>query len=207
MKLPDLNKREQFLIFITITLAFGFLLYRLLISPGVERVQTARFYLNSQWEIQGVKSAEIQSRGGLDGRLRRLGTAISETREILFSKDEAVDFLRSLPQLIKGTEAVLVTMKPGEMQDPFPDSAGRSRGSRRKKQSSETEVKKPCMRMPVQIDIRGGYSEIINLFEQLEGHGKLVTVSEIDLETAADSPAEVDATLMLNLYVHKYQGI
>lgn len=207
MKLPDLNKREQVLIFMTIALALGFLLYRLLISPGVERLRTARFYFDSQQDIQGVKSAEIQGRGRLDSRLRQLGTAISETREVLFSKDEAVDFLRSLPQLIKGTEAVLVTMKPGEMQYPFADNASRVRGARKRRQSSETEVEKPCMRMPVQIDIRGEYSEIINLFEQLEGHGKLVTVSEIDLETAAGSPAEVDATLMLNLYIHKYQGI
>ena len=205
--MKNLNKREQFLIFMAIALISGFLLYRLMISTGVERLRAAHFYLNAQREIQGIKSAEIQSRDRLDGRLRQLGTAISETREVLFSKYEAVDFLRALPQLISSKEAVLVMVKPENMQYPLADDAGRARGTRKKKQSSETEARRPCICMPIQIDLKGEYSMIIDLFEQLEGHKKLVTVSEIELETATDSPNELDATLMLNLYIHEYQGI
>ena len=93
------------------------------------------------------------------------------------------------------------------MQYPLADDAGRARGTGKKKQSSETEAKRPCIYMPMQIDVRGEYSEIINLFKQLEGHGKLVTVSEVELETAIDSPKELDATIMLYLYIHEYQGI
>lgn len=207
MKLPNVSKREQVLILISIFLASGFLIYRLMIYPGMERLWSARFYLNSQRDIQGVKLSEIQSRGRLNDRLQRLEKEMSETKETLFSIDEATEFLRSLPQMISGTKTALVMMKPGDMKDPIEDNTVRARDTRGKRKSSETTVESPCMFVPVQIDIRGEYSNIISLCEKLEENKKLVVVSKADLETASDNPAEVDATLTLNIYIHDYRGI
>jgi len=200
------NTREQFLICAVILLASGFLLYRFVIFPESKRVGAAHFHLNSQQDLLEMKAEEAQHHSMLSDRVQRLKIAITEARGLLFSRDEAIDFLRSLPQLISQTGSVLVSMEPRDMEHLSSDGAT-AQGTKKERRVSEMQAGRSYMRMPVKIAIRGKYSEIIRFFEPLEGREQPITVSEINIATAAADPTEVDAQLMLNLYVYEDQEI
>jgi Tfp pilus assembly protein PilO len=200
------NTREEFLICAVILLASGFLLYRFVVSPELKHIGAARFHLNSEQDLLKVKAEEIEHRSILNDRVQQLKTTMAEAKGIVFSRDEAMDFLRLLPQLITQTGSVLVAMKPRNMKDLPPGSAA-IQVTEDEKQIPGVEAGRSFMRMPVQIAIRGRYREIIHFFEQLEERKQLMTVSEINIATAAVDPAEVDAEFTLNLYVREYQRI
>jgi len=192
------NTREQFLICAVILLASGFLLYRFVIFPESKRVGAAHFHLNSQQDLLEMKAEEAQHHSMLSDRVQRLKTAITEARGLLFSRDEAIDFLRSLPQLISQTGSVLVSMEPRDMEHPRVRGDGATaQGTEQEQRVSEIQAGGSYMR----------YSEIIRFFEPLEGREQPITVSEINIATAAADPTEVDAQLMLNLYVYEDQEI
>jgi Tfp pilus assembly protein PilO len=200
-----LNTREQFIVYAVILLISGFLLYRFVVSPELKHVSAAHFHLDSQQVLLKIKTEEAQHHSILNDRVQQLKTAITETKGLLFSRNEAMDFLRLLPQLISQTGSVLITMEPRDMENL--SSGGAVVQGKQEQQVPEPEAEWSCMRMPVQVAIRGEYSEIIRLLEQLAEREQLVVVSEIDIATAEDCPAEVDSEVMLNLYVYEYQEI
>lgn len=201
-----LNTREQFIIYAIILLISGFLLYRFVVSPELKHVSSAHFHLDSQQALLKIKAEEAQHHSILNDRVQQLKTAITETRGLLFSRNEAMGFLRLLPQLISQTGSVLITMEPRDMENLSSGGAAVQR-PKQEQQVPELEAGWSCMRMPVQVAIRGEYSEIIRLLEQLAEREQLIVVSEIDIATAEDCPAEVDSEVMLNLYVYEYQEI
>ena len=206
MLMTNLNTREQFLICIVILLASGFLLYRFVISPELKHMSAAHYYLNSQQDLLRIKTEEAQYRSMLNDKVQQLETSIAETKGLMFDRDEAMGFLKLLLQLISQTGSVLITMEPRDMELLSSDGAATQR-TKQEQRESEMQAETAHMRMPVQIAVRAKYSGIIRFFEQLEELKKLATVSQINIATEANAPAEVYVQLTLNLYVYKHQEI
>lgn len=192
MRLPKLNKTEQILLYVLVLATLGSLLYRLAIFPELRRIKTARSQLTFRQELVNMEEREIQQRDALINTVRQLETAMGETRKLLFSRDEAVDFLRALPQLTDQTGGVLTSMNSYEMEN-LSSTCDVAQDSRR-----------ILMAMPVQVAVRGNYGEIIRFLEQLRERRQLITASKIRVRNAGD-PAEVNAEFTLNLYVYEYQ--
>ena len=150
----DLNKWETSLVYVLILMISASLSYQFLLSPGWKRMSAARFHLNSQQELLQAKAEKIQRLGTLNDEAQELKIAMAETRERMFSKDEATDFLELLHQVINQTGGVLITMLPHNTMNPLQEA-----------QNIDTES--VYTQMSVQITIRGEYSEIISFFEQL----------------------------------------
>ena len=206
MKSASLNKRERLFIFAVILLTFGSILHKLLISPELNHIDAAYFQLDSQQNLLKIRAEKIQYHSILNAKVQKLRMAITEAREVLFSKDEAADFLRLLTQMINNTGNVLITMKPCDMKD-LSSNAATVQGSKQEKQTSEIQNERSYKQMPVEIAIRGKYGDIISFLGELEESKQLITVSEIDIATVAENPAEVDAKFRLNLYVCECQKI
>jgi len=203
--MTSLNTRERLLIYAVILLASGFLLYRFVISPELKLMSAARFHSNSQQELLKTKAEEIQHHSVLNDMAQRLRERVTETTRILFSREEAVDFLRLLPQLTSQTGSVLIGIYPRYTENFL---TGDTDGNLEVKTKTPEEGDVGSyMRMPVQIAIRGRYSEIVRFLEQLEEREQLMTVSEFHIETASESPAEVNAGFVLNLYVYEHEEI
>ena len=60
MKSPNLNRTEQILIFAAILLAFGLLLYKLMIDPELKRIGAARSQLDSRQDLLNMESKESE---------------------------------------------------------------------------------------------------------------------------------------------------
>ena len=161
-------------------------------------MKTAHFYSDAQKELLKIREDTERHRNTLENQVQHLRMSASETGGVLFSKQEAIEFLRILPQMINQTGNALVSMSPGEMQSLLLVEGVLQKP---KKESIDTESGISCIFMPVQVTIRGNYIEVTDFFEQLEGHDRMLTISEIYLENTAENPASVDARIILNLYI------
>lgn len=205
MKLPNINKTEQALICVFVFLTFVTVLYRFSIVPELNRVKAARFQLGFQQDLLEMKSAEAQNRNALINSVQKLRAEMAQTRDSLFSKDEATVFLKSLFQLVRQTGNALITITPYDIQAILPADEVK-RGSKKKRRAEEAEGHRSFMTMPVKITISGDYNEVIGFLEQLQEHKQLITVSKLKIATGQD-PSMVDAELMLNLYVYENQEV
>ena len=203
MRALNLNKTEQVLVCIFIFLALGSLLHQFTIVPGLRQVRAARFQLKFQQDLLNIGVKQAQHRDALNNRVQELRAKIAQTRRSLFNRDEARGFLRSLPQLTGQTGNVLMIITPYDMQGLPPESADTQRSQKRQRPAA-VEGDRSFMTMPVKIAISGNYSEIIRFLERLQGYGQLTAISKLKIATAQD-PSEVDAELMLNLYVYEDQ--
>lgn len=201
MRLIDLSTREQFLIYTVILLACGALLCTSMIYPGFRQMSAALSLLDSQRGLLKAKAEKADHGRILGDKVQQLKIAVSQTKELLFSRDEATDFLRLLPKLVHQTGNVLVAMKLRDVED-LSSGSGAAEIPRQERQTPE-EAQRFCIRMPVQMSIRGKYDQVIQLFEQLDGCKKLITVSEINI-AAVEDPTEVGAELTLNLHICEY---
>jgi Tfp pilus assembly protein PilO len=184
MKSPNLNRTEQILIFAFILLTFGLLLYKLMIDPELKRIGAARSQLDSRQDLLNMESKGSQHRLPLNARVQELQTEMAAMRELLLSRDEVTDFLRSLSQSTSQTGSALTTIAPHDMDSLLPSDEG------------------DFITVPVEIAINGDYSEMIRFFEQLQECRQLINISRLNIATARD-PAGVDAELTLNLYVYE----
>lgn len=203
MKLPNINKTEQVLVCVFVSLGLVMVLYRFSIVPELNRIKAARFQLGFQQDLLEMKSAEAQNHDALINNVQKLMTEMAQTRSSLFSKDEATVFLKSLFQLVRQTGNVLITITPYDIQ-AMPPEGEVKRGSKKKRREEKEEGDRSFMTMPVKITISGDYSEVVGFLEQLQEHKRLITVSKLKIATGQD-PSVVDAELILNLYVYKNQ--
>ena len=193
MRFTKLKQTEQIPIYALIFLALGLLLYRFLIYPELERIDKAKAQLNFWQDMLETEARESQHRNVLNVSIERFETELTAARQRLFSRDEAIDFLSSLPDLMSRTGNILTTMISHNEINISSDQNSNS-------------AEQYFSQMPVQIAIRGYYSEIIQFFEQLQSKGQLVTVSSLKMETA-DNPREVDADFTLNIYIYEDEKI
>ena len=184
MRLPFLNKKRQAFICAVILLASGILLYRFQISPELRRVEKARSQLSLRQDLATVRAKADERRNTLIASVKQLKTEIAATRELLFTRDEAKDFLRTLSLLVRQTGNVLVNIAPENMEELSSPGEGN------------------FMVLPVEIAINGDYSEVISFFRQLQERRQLISVSELRIATAK-KPSEVNSGLKLNLYVYE----
>jgi len=182
-------------------LAIVALLYRLVIFPGYKCMNTALFHLSSQQDLLQVRAEEMRRFQTLTGKIQKLKASMAETNNVLFSKDEATGFLKLLPGLVNQTGSVLINMLPHDMKDVLLDTMATGNSEQ------EPDARRSYMHMPVQIAIRGEYDEIVNFLQRLEEREQLIDVSELSIATAVRSPAEVDASFTINLYVYENQEI
>ena len=184
MKLPNLNRKEQILICAFILLAFGTLLYRLVVFPELRRVDAHRLQLDMQKDLMNMNVQEIQRRNKLDNNIMQLEEAIAAIRDRSFDRDKIANFLKTLPQLVRDTGNVLVSIAPQDMKKP--SSPGKS----------------PYITMPVSVAINGHYSEIIRFLRLLHEYKQLISVGGLKIVTAS-RPSEVNAQITLDLYVYE----
>lgn len=196
----------MFLIQVSIILGSIAFSYSLLISPGWKRINTARFHLNSQRELLEARAGKMQHLDIINAKAQELKTAMAETKERMFSRDEAMDFLKLLNEVIEQTGGVLITMLPYDAKTPLPNAIAIKR-SEEKRGVPEEDVKSIYTQMPVQIATRGEYSEIMSFLERLKKCRQLIDVSDLSITTARGNPAEVDARLTLVLYVYENHKI
>ena len=201
----NLNTTEQVLVCIFIFLALGSLLYRFTIVPELRYVRAARFQFDFQQDLQDAKMATTQYRDALSNKVKGLEVEIAQAKLSLFSRDEARDFQRSLSQLVNQTGSVLMTMIPYNMQDLSPAGAVDQRPGERQ-QTAGVENSMSIMTMPVSIAISGDYGAVVRFLEELQEYRQLMTISELKIATARD-PSQVDAELMLKLYVYEDQEV
>jgi Tfp pilus assembly protein PilO len=189
MELLKINKREQLLIIAVVLMASGVLQYRIMVYPELREIKETRYHLESQHELIELKSEEARQYKKMKERYKELKKEVSEIRDIFFSKEEAVGFLETLPVMIKQTGNDLIAYNPG-VDRPLSETSKEKRGYYLK---------------PIEVEVRGEYSEIIEFFKKIDGLNKLTNVSEISLKTARKNPIEVDLKVALDLYVYEDQ--
>jgi len=203
MRLPNLNKTEQILICVFVFLILVTVFYRFSIVPGLHRIKAARFQLGFQQDLLEIKSAEAQDRNALINNIQKLKAEMAQTKHYPFSEDEATAFLKSLFQLVRQTGNALIAITPYDIQ-AMPPADEVARGSKKKRRATEMEGDGAFMTMSANITINGDYSEVVRFLEQLQEHKYLVTVSKLEIATG-QVPSNVDAELMLKLYIYENQ--
>lgn len=192
MRLPNLKKSEQIIIFALIMLTFGFLLSRFVIYPEIKRIKSARLQADFWDGMMSMESIATQRYNSLNDKVQQLEVALTQKEQYLFDKDEADEFIRLLPQLATKTDNILTAINLNDTgETPLPEMA-------------VNEAGQSFIPMPTQLSIRGNYSNIIRFFEQLQANKQLMTVNMLNMETAEDL-TEVDVELTLNLYVYEHQ--
>lgn len=199
MKLSSLYTRAYLFIGAFILLVFATVLYSYAIFPELKRMNIVRSQLKPlEMGLEGS-----QHPGMPDSRSQELKTAIEKIEKLMFNIDEAIDFLETLPQVAKDTGNTLVNIKPGSVEIYILGSKDEIKQLNKDllKELLRLKVEKPYVVMPLQIIIRGKYSEVIGFFEQIERTRQLIEISGINIVTTAEDLTKIDAKLSLNLYV------
>ncbi|MFC1717355.1 hypothetical protein ACFL6S_27090, partial [Candidatus Poribacteria bacterium] len=184
MKLADLGKREMAIIYIVGLVLSAALLYKFVVSPELERYNTActRFDSQQQRQMRAVSRRDVL----LDEYLV-LRAKADKMKKLLFNKVEADDFQEDLPKLSKQTGNELTSIIPKDSFSLAPKKPKGSRGQEAEKPNPLSEV----AQMPVGVTIKGEYDNIIRLFRILEGTKELMVVSGVGLTSAQESAGEV----------------
>ncbi len=189
------------LIYVIAFLISGALLYKFVVSPELERYRMVRSEFNSQ---QQVSLRKLNQRDALFSEYQRLRTKADSAQKLLFSRDEAENFLQMLPKLSKQTRNILTSIVPKDSRSVSPQKPKDAKDSQQDAELSLTLAE--IEEMPVEVTIRGGYSEIISLFETLESFKQLMAISEVGVTTAREENNKVDTKFLLNL-IHTKSAI
>lgn len=190
-KLAELKRRKLLLIYVAILLVCAIPLYKLMISPELERFRVARLQSKSQSDLFETKLEKVQNVDELSQNARRLQLEAGEVASLVFSPDEAVLFMQMLPAMVSQTGNTLVSMTPLDpkallLQDTSRDAGGKNKPS-------------GCVQIPVNISIKGKYKEVMRLFERLDANEQLLSLSELTIISATDDVSEVNVKFILNL--------
>jgi cell division septation protein DedD len=204
----NLSKRERTLIYlayVVILLLCVAILYNYVLSPALGNYNSTVKRYNSQQEENKRISAK---RDALIKEYISLKSRYDEANRLLFTKIQADDWLEMLPVLSQRTGNDITSLTP--LDSKAVSDEGGSQSNVDKTKLSETdkisEAEKQRMailagisEMPITIGIRGKYSNIINLFDTLEGFKQLMVISGFNVSKASKDPTQVETSFQLNL--------
>jgi len=202
MKLTNLNKREEMLMYVIISMISGILFYRFMISPELRRVHDASSSLHQQENLLKTRTDELQRRKALDEKIEQLKAKTAGMEILLFYKHEIPDFLRFITGLIRDTGNVMMTMRPGDVKSPSQATTTEQKDQKSNEGlQTQATTKASCLIEPVEISLRGNYKNVKRFFERLGTHRKLVTLGGLSIITK--DPEEVNTNFTLNMYIYE----
>jgi cell division septation protein DedD len=208
MDLTNISKRERTLIYlayVVILLLCVAILYNYVLSPALGNYNSTVKRYNSQQEENKRISAK---RDALIKEYISLKSRYDEANRLLFTKIQADDWLEMLPVLSQRTGNDITSLTPLDSKAVSDEGGGQSNVDKTKlteaDKISEDEKQRVAIlagisEMPVTIGIRGKYSDIINLFDTLEGFKQLMVISGFNVSQASKDPNQVETSFQLNL--------
>jgi Tfp pilus assembly protein PilO len=213
--LADVSEQKKFtivqiLIYVVVFLISGYVSYKLMVSPEIKKLQSARAQYSKEKVILKAVEERTQSINALANNAQKLETELIKIRSRVFNEDsEVLDFMRSLPETTNMTGNNLMSIVPLEAKailEPVPPPpVAPARGDKSKTTTTQTATAPPaprtlpCKLKPVEVSFVGGYGDIIRFFDELERLGQYMTVSNINLTGSYDNSAQVSVKLVLNL--------
>ena len=215
MGLADVSEQKKFtivqiLIYVVVFLISGYVSYKLMVSPEIKKLQSARAQYSKEKVILKAVEERTQSINALANNAQKLETELIKIRSRVFNEDsEVLDFMRSLPETTNMTGNNLMSIVPLEakaiLEPVLPPPVAPARGDKSKTTTTQTATAPPaprtlpCKLKPVEVSFVGGYGDIIRFFDELGKLGQYMTVSNINLTGSYDNSTQVSVRLVLNL--------
>jgi len=197
----------QILIYIAVFLISGYASYKLMISPEMKKLQSARAQYSKEKVILKAVEERTQSINALTNNAQKLEAELIKIRSRVFNEDsEVLDFMRSLPETTNMTGNNLMSIVPLDAKailEPAPPPVAPAGGDNKATTTTQTAPLAPqtlpCKLKPVEVSFVGGYGDIIRFFDELKKLGQYMTVSNINLTGGYDASTQVNIKLVLNL--------
>jgi Tfp pilus assembly protein PilO len=169
-----------------IAAAIAVLLYlNLLLGPQIKWVGSLfkeLSVMNSELRNAKMSSDRI---AGLKKKLETDGKKVEEYEKRLPSEDEISEFLKSLSAMANDSKVRIVGIVPGSVS------------------ADKMDKDKDYKEIPVMMNARSGYYELVNFLAKLENADRLIRVVDIHIKGDRASPKKHDIELSLLTYALK----
>lgn len=184
--LDNLKIKERLIIAATMLFMAGYLMDSLIILPALYhyKIVGRQFYVQQQLiESRQRKTEELRRFKNNFEDVKRKSV---EKKKVFFTDAQALDFLNNLDIWTKETGNQLENISPKAMEKIL-DS----------QYAGDLCYKNNL----VEITLKGGYNDLLRLFNRFADYEKLLGVSRIDLHPAEEAPALLDIRFCLNIYM------
>lgn len=116
-QINQIPKRYKYLIGITIGLVSTYIMYLLILAPYLNNYIAIKNELNAHQNLLTNKTLRTQAIRKLTDAQREYETLLNKASESFFTENEADLFIKTLPQIIRGFNNQIISLKPIRM-DP-----------------------------------------------------------------------------------------
>jgi Tfp pilus assembly protein PilO/cell division septation protein DedD len=229
----DLGEQKKFLIIqvvicIALFLIAGYLSYRYMISPEIEKLQSKLVKYHQEKGLLKSMEEEINNLNMLANNVQMLKTELISIRNQVFNSDaEMVNFMRILPITAAQSNNNLTSIVPIEMKDasdisslsPPPEdlvdqanNMSKNKAKAKNKEKNKTKNKYanesaqpppprtlPCSLKPIEISFVGDYDAVIKFFDELRKTDQYMTVTSLNMVSDTEQSSNIRVRTVLNL--------
>jgi len=206
--LADLGEQRnmpiyQIAIYVALFLISGYMSFRSMVAPEIEKLQSARSEHGRQKALLQELEENTRQLNIIANNAQVLDAELVSIRRRVFSNEnDVLTFMRSLPDTTDRTGNSLMSIVP--MKTKVLEAAGQPKtaGQSNDKTNNEPVAQPttlPCKLKPIEVSFDGGYSNLVNFLKELEKTGQYMTASSITITGAKDSASKVSVKAVLNL--------
>ncbi|MGQ9608149.1 MAG: type 4a pilus biogenesis protein PilO [bacterium] len=167
----------------------GYLSYRFILSPHLDELKKVRLQYNEEKAKLESDVERARELAKITFNVQRLEQELYEINGRLFAENEALTFMRMLPDITKQTENNLMSIVPSD-----------SRVIQTKSNKEPNDNNIPSYKLkPIDIVIIGDYTDITRFFEQIEGLNRYITISSVNMSSSGDDASKINVKMELNL--------
>lgn len=184
--LYNLNIKERLIIATVVLSAAGYLIYSLIIPPALYQHKIAKRQFYVQEHLIKSKQQKTEDLLRLKNSFEDLKRKSFEKKKMFFTDEGVLDFLNNLDRWTNETGNQLEKITPKSIEIIF---------------DSRFEGDMCYKNNLVEIALKGGYNDLLRLFNRFADYEKLLGVTQIDLKHTKENPLVLDAKVILNIYI------
>jgi len=205
--LADLGEQKnmpiyQIVIYVVLFLISGYISFRYMVAPEIEKLQSVRTEHGRQKELLQELEENTRQLNIIANNAQVLDAELVSIRRKVFSNEnDVLTFMRSLPDTTDRTGNSLMSIVPMKTKVLGPagqKAAGQSNDDTKSKPDVQPTTL-PCKLKPIEVTFDGGYKNLINFLKELEKNGQYMTASSMTIKGAKDSTSKVSVKAVLNL--------